>query len=271
MKKNIYKLLDEATEQYVPNNFDSIMAEIKKMPMNETLSETHKFLFKKKNRPALRYLVMSSAAACLVIVFFMYEIKQNSRTTPPSVENSSVAAKLTEQMENIETHEDEKIQANSQNNDQTNASDAQKLPENNFFIPSFIVCDYDLYRIVDNSIGDEDLNEASNAMINGKWQTIYSLKGQSRDTCVVLKTGYIYCCYERIYRGVFTFKNREYGLKIQFSDETKKRGKYLGEADGFKIYECVGNSETVLVDMSPITNTASENDEQLYVAVLINN
>ena len=36
MKKNIYKLLDEAAEQYVPDNFDSIMDEIEKMPTAET-------------------------------------------------------------------------------------------------------------------------------------------------------------------------------------------------------------------------------------------
>ena len=36
MKKNIYKLLDEATEQYVPDNFDSIMDEIKKIPVSQT-------------------------------------------------------------------------------------------------------------------------------------------------------------------------------------------------------------------------------------------
>ena len=64
MKKNIYKLLDEATEQYVPDNFDSIMDEIEKMPTAET-PDVYSFTEKRSAAKHWKYAV---AAACLCAV-----------------------------------------------------------------------------------------------------------------------------------------------------------------------------------------------------------
>ena len=64
MKKNIYKLLDEAAEQYVPDNFDSIMDEIEKMPTAET-PDVYSFTEKRSAAKHWKYAV---AAACLCAV-----------------------------------------------------------------------------------------------------------------------------------------------------------------------------------------------------------
>ena len=64
MKKNIYKLLDEAAEQYVPDNFDSIMDEIEKMPTAET-PDVYSFTEKCSAAKHWKYAV---AAACLCAV-----------------------------------------------------------------------------------------------------------------------------------------------------------------------------------------------------------
>lgn len=64
MKKNIYMLLDEAAEQYVPDNFDSIMDEIEKMPTAET-PDVYSFTEKRSAAKHWKYAV---AAACLCAV-----------------------------------------------------------------------------------------------------------------------------------------------------------------------------------------------------------
>lgn len=64
MKKNIYNLLDEVTEQYVPDNFNSIMNEIKKIPASQAPT-VYSFTEKKSTTKQWKYTV---AAACICAV-----------------------------------------------------------------------------------------------------------------------------------------------------------------------------------------------------------
>lgn len=88
MKKNIYKLLDEATEQYVPDNFDSIMDEIKKIPVSQT-PVVHSFTEKHSAAKQWKYIV---AAACICAVIAMGTIAivktQSNILSPGSLDDS---------------------------------------------------------------------------------------------------------------------------------------------------------------------------------------
>ncbi len=88
MKKKIYKLLDEATEQYVPDNFDSIMDEIKKIPVSQT-PVVHSFTEKHSAAKQWKYIV---AAACICAVIAMGTIAivktQSNILSPGSLDDS---------------------------------------------------------------------------------------------------------------------------------------------------------------------------------------
>lgn len=88
MKKNIYKLLDEATEQYVPDNFDFIMDEIKKMPVSQT-PVVHSFTEKHSAAKQWKYIVAAACICAVIAVGTIAIVKtQSNILSPGSLDDS---------------------------------------------------------------------------------------------------------------------------------------------------------------------------------------
>ena len=281
MKKNIYNILDEVTDKHVPNNFDAIMKEIKKISSDEPVNNTQTIPVEKKKRPVLRYSAISSVAACAVIVLSVMVAKQNLQNTSPSIDDFSLNANLSNETSSISDWTNQQSQPSlSADISQGETSTPSSKPTENeaedptksqiqsgdyFNIPAFMVIDHRFYRTTSTQISESDLDRQFTKTVNGEVQAIYSLKGQSLEIGLVYKLGNVYRYYECIHSGVFTFNNRKYGLEEQ--KDSLEKGKYLGTADGLKLYEIVGNDKAILVDMSPIINL--DGSECLYVAALL--
>ena len=123
------------------------------------------------------------------------------------------------------------------------------------------------YKIVDLQISESDLDKLYTQVINGNETTVFSLKGKSIDECFVWKANDEYHYYKCIYKGIFNFNGKNYGLESPEKYVNPEKGKYLGEVDGIKVYEFVGNDNAILVDMAPVIGWGDS--EELYVATLI--
>lgn len=80
MKKKIYNLLDEVTDQYVPDNFDSIMKEIEKMNESPT-SIVYPFQKKKTTAYKWKYAVVA-ASICSIIAIGTFVSTMYKNTIP---------------------------------------------------------------------------------------------------------------------------------------------------------------------------------------------
>ena len=49
-----------------------------------------------------------------------------------------------------------------------------------------------------------------------------------------------------------------------------EKGNYIGEVNGMKVYEFVGNDKAVLIDLNRYVGIGGTTDEFLYVAELLN-
>lgn len=239
MKKNIFNLLDEATDKYVPNNFNEIMDGIEFTSDNKDLSEIKTKTNQIKNRRAMKYSAVS-AAACIIVALCVFMLKDDFMT--PS----------------MDTTVQEEVQ--------TSLAEKEEVPintANGLFIPAIIVYSNKLYVGAEDTVYYSDLDKEYLAEINGRQQTIYSLKGKSLDS-IVLKIGQAYYGYYKcVYEGTFRYQDKEYGLKEPLPQEMKK-GRYIGKSNGFSIYEVVGEDSAIIVDIAPLFKLDCA--EQLYIA-----
>lgn len=134
-------------------------------------------------------------------------------------------------------------------------------------VPFFRVWNHNFYKIVDLQISESDLDKLYTQVINGNETTVFSRKGKSIDECFVWKANDEYHYYKCIYKGIFNFNGKNYGLESPEKYVNPEKGKYLGEVDGIKVYEFVGNDNAILVDMAPVIGWGDS--EELYVATLI--
>lgn len=67
---------------------------------------------------------------------------------------------------------------------------------------------------------------------------------------------------------IFTFDGKQYQIEDSSqADLIQKKGNYLGEADGLKLYEFIGRNNAVIVDMATVIGASQGNS--LYPATVI--
>lgn len=75
MKKSIFDLIDEAAEQCVPDDFDTVMSRVHAAPHSAPAQPP-------KKRPVVRRAAISCVAACAVVVIGVYLVRQNPQPAP---------------------------------------------------------------------------------------------------------------------------------------------------------------------------------------------
>lgn len=142
-------------------------------------------------------------------------------------------------------------------------------------IPYYKVWEHTLYILAPDDamyVQETDIDKQLKQTVNGVEFTIYSIKGVPVTEAFAYNANGIYHRYIAAFNGEFEFNGGKYGIvdaQAYYYPEPEK-GQYLGEVDGKKIYEFVGNDKAVLVDLSRSINVGGAADELLYVAELLN-
>ena len=202
----------------------------------------------------------------------MSQLTSESSNGVIQTQNEEIIQKESESsnMQHSSTSENSTSKSEKETNIQSNQTESTKANSNNasgINVPVFRVWNHNFYQCVDVQISESKLDKSHTQVINGNETTIYSLKGKSIDECFVWKANNKFYYYECVYKGIFNFNEKNYGLESSAKYINPEKGKYLGDIDGIKIYEFVGNENAILVDLAPIIGFSDS--EELYVAALI--
>lgn len=284
-KRTVENLLKQAKEITAP---ESVWEKIEN---EQIIVKPESTKTKTKTKIKTRYPAIASLAACAAVcALTLAMINQKRINNTPGItaelttDNSKVSSQT--QNEEVKDKESENITLQHQNTSENQTTTKSEIETNTqstqteststqgngsqasgISVPFFRVWNHNFYKIVDLQISESDLDKLYTQVINGNETTVFSRKGKSIDECFVWKANDEYHYYKCIYKGIFNFNGKNYGLESPEKYVNPEKGKYLGEVDGIKVYEFVGNDNAILVDMAPVIGWGDS--EELYVATLI--
>lgn len=136
-------------------------------------------------------------------------------------------------------------------------------------VSCYMVFDHRLYTAdCESGLTESDLGDKYTQMQNEHEVSVYSVKGVPLAESFAVKANGMIIRYDFLYSGVFEFGGEKYGIvdKGAYYYPEPQKGKYLGTAEGMKVYEFVGNDKAVLIDLNPVAAIDGDSDEFLYAA-----
>lgn len=203
---------------------------------------------------------------------------QNGSTTSGTTQNESTGT--TSQTEGRGDTTQSAITQNPQTSQETqgqtpSTSGNQGDQNMGINIPVYKVWDHKLYTLASDDemyVQESDIDRKFSQTVNGVEFTVFSIKGVSLSESFAYQANNIYHRYNAIYNGEFEINGKKYGIvdtQAYYYPEPEK-GNYIGEVNGMKVYEFVGNDKAVLIDLNRYVGIGGTTDEFLYVAELLN-
>lgn len=242
---------------------DTIWEKIKDEPITVTVPE-------KRKTNAARYSVAVGLAACAAVALTAAAVQRNN-INQPSVTQGDFTADSEGSQEQSETEAPITAESNQSSAPEAVPPETSPQPEHGINIAIFKVHFHRLYQLKDVYLTESDLDKEYTETVNGNEIDIFSVKGKSVDECFAWKANGGIHYYECIDDGIVEINGNSYRLLERSVFPFPEKGKFLGETENKKIYEAVGSSEKVLVDMQTVMEKTAPvvDSEQLYAAELI--
>lgn len=258
-RKSVETFMKKAMDLHAPEN---IWDRIKDQPIQIVQIEPQSK--KSKNIP---YALIASTAACLLLVSILAVHHNGNPFSAPPIASEPITDR--------EKAHDDHAMSTQNPPDTISTNSGQGDNSMGVAISIYKVWDHRLYQLSADSgstaLSDADLEELHREIVNGVEMTAYSFKNIPMEQSIGDKRNGMVLRYDCIYNGVFNIQGKKYGIvdtRAYFYPEPEK-GAYIGQVEGMKVYEFIGNKEAVLIDLAKYINVGDSTDEFLYVAELL--